>query len=130
MLDIKELRDNIDQVQNSLQERGYSLDVKKFKELDAERKVLQVNVILASGSSLPIWALFTSKALPTKMHFDHFGSCPRSPFKVFHNENRVTPPHKSLYTKSLNGDRFSEAYKIDTAIFHLHDQNRLPKSGK
>ncbi len=44
MLDIKELRDNIDQVQSSLLERGYTLDIKKFKGLDAERKILQVNV--------------------------------------------------------------------------------------
>ena len=44
MLDIKELRDNIDQVQSSLLERGYSLDIEKFKGLDAERKILQVNV--------------------------------------------------------------------------------------
>ena len=44
MLDIKDLRDNIDQVQSSLLERGYSLDIKKFKGLDAKRKVLQVNV--------------------------------------------------------------------------------------
>ena len=44
MLDIKELRDNIDKVQSSLIERGYSLDIEKFKGLDAERKILQVNV--------------------------------------------------------------------------------------
>lgn len=44
MLDIKDLRDNIDQVQSSLLERGYSLDIKKFKGLDAKRKILQVNV--------------------------------------------------------------------------------------
>ena len=44
MLDIKELRDNIDQVQSSLLERGYTLDIEKFKGLDAERKILQVNV--------------------------------------------------------------------------------------
>ena len=44
MLDIKELRDNIDQVQSSLLKRGYSLDIEKFKGLDAERKILQVNV--------------------------------------------------------------------------------------
>ena len=44
MLDIKELRDNIDQVQTSLLDRGYSLDIEKFKGLDAKRKILQVNV--------------------------------------------------------------------------------------
>ena len=44
MLDIKQLRDNIDQVQSSLLDRGYSLDIEKFKGLDAKRKILQVNV--------------------------------------------------------------------------------------
>ena len=44
MLNVKELRDNIDQVQSSLLERGYSLDIEKFKGLDAQRKTLQVNV--------------------------------------------------------------------------------------
>jgi len=44
MIDIKNLRDNIDVVSEALLRRGYELDSKKFKNLDAERKTLQVNV--------------------------------------------------------------------------------------
>ena len=44
MIDIKNLRDNIDVVSDALLRRGYELDSEKFKNLDAERKTLQVNV--------------------------------------------------------------------------------------
>ena len=44
MIDIKNLRDSIDVVSDSLLRRGYELDSEKFKSLDSERKVLQVNV--------------------------------------------------------------------------------------
>ena len=44
MIDIKNLRDNIDVISDSLKRRGYTLDSKKFKSLDSERKSLQVNV--------------------------------------------------------------------------------------
>ena len=44
MIDIKNLRDNIDVISESLNRRGYTLDSKKFKSLDSERKTLQVNV--------------------------------------------------------------------------------------
>ena len=44
MIDLKNLRDNINAVRDSLQRRGYELDVNKFKTLDANRKELQVNV--------------------------------------------------------------------------------------
>jgi len=44
MIDIKNLRDSIDVVSDALLRRGYQLDSEKFKSLDSERKVLQVNV--------------------------------------------------------------------------------------
>ena len=44
MLDIKLLRDDIDQIELELAKRGYSLDVKKFKLLDSDRKLIQVKV--------------------------------------------------------------------------------------
>ncbi len=44
MLDIKLLRDDIDRIKIELEKRGYSLDVKKFKLLDSDRKLLQVKV--------------------------------------------------------------------------------------
>jgi len=44
MIDIKHLRNNIDEVENSLAKRGYKLDIEKFINLDADRKSLQVEV--------------------------------------------------------------------------------------
>ena len=44
MIDIKNLRDNIDATSEALLRRGYKLDAEKFKSLDSERKALQVNV--------------------------------------------------------------------------------------
>ncbi|MBL6818424.1 MAG: serine--tRNA ligase, partial [SAR86 cluster bacterium] len=44
MIDLKNLRENINAVRDSLHRRGYELDVKKFQTLDANRKELQVNV--------------------------------------------------------------------------------------
>ena len=44
MIDIKNLRDNIDATSVELLRRGYKLDSKKFMALDSERKDLQINV--------------------------------------------------------------------------------------
>lgn len=44
MIDIKNLRDNIHIISDSLNRRGYILNSKKFKSLDSERKSLQVSV--------------------------------------------------------------------------------------
>jgi seryl-tRNA synthetase len=44
MIDIKNLRDNIDATSEALLRRGFKLEAKKFKSLDSERKALQVNV--------------------------------------------------------------------------------------
>ena len=44
MIDIKNLRDNIDATSVELLRRGYKLDSEKFKALDSDRKELQVNV--------------------------------------------------------------------------------------
>ena len=44
MIDIKNLRDNIDATSDALYRRGYKLNAEKFKTLDSERKALQVNV--------------------------------------------------------------------------------------
>ena len=44
MIDIKNLRDNIEATSEALLRRGYKLEAKKFKSLDSERKALQVNV--------------------------------------------------------------------------------------
>jgi len=44
MIDVKNLRDDIDVISLALLRRGYKLDCKQFMTLDSERKVLQVNV--------------------------------------------------------------------------------------
>ena len=44
MIDIKDLRDSIDEVDKSLARRGYSLNKDKFIDLDGQRKSLQVEV--------------------------------------------------------------------------------------
>ena len=44
MIDIKFLRDNLDDIEKSLARRGYSLQKDKFIALDLERKSLQVEV--------------------------------------------------------------------------------------
>ena len=44
MIDIKNLRNNIDATSVALLRRGYKLDSERFKALDSERKALQVNV--------------------------------------------------------------------------------------
>jgi seryl-tRNA synthetase len=44
MLDIKLLRESPQEVSDALSARGYSLDLIKFNELDAQRKTLQVDV--------------------------------------------------------------------------------------
>ena len=44
MIDIKNLRDNIDATSDALYRRGYKLNAEKFKTLDSKRKALQVNV--------------------------------------------------------------------------------------
>jgi seryl-tRNA synthetase len=43
MLDIRDLRDNIEQTAKALAKRGYTLDVQKFNALEATRKSLQVD---------------------------------------------------------------------------------------
>ena len=44
MIDIKKLRDEAKQTQETLLKRGYELDIEKFNELDSSRKDLQVSV--------------------------------------------------------------------------------------
>ena len=44
MLDLKNLRDNFDDIKKMLSRRGYNLDEDSFKSLDKKRKVLQVTV--------------------------------------------------------------------------------------
>ena len=44
MIDIKNLRDSIDEVEQSLARRGYTLNKDKFIDLDGQRKSLQVEV--------------------------------------------------------------------------------------
>ena len=44
MIDIKDLRDSINEVEKSLARRGYTLDKDKFIDLDRQRKSLQVEV--------------------------------------------------------------------------------------
>ena len=44
MLDLKNLRDNFDDIKKMLSSRGYNLDEDSFKSLDKKRKVLQVTV--------------------------------------------------------------------------------------
>ncbi len=44
MLDLKNLRDNFDDIKKMLSTRGYNLDEDSFKSLDKKRKVLQVSV--------------------------------------------------------------------------------------
>ena len=44
MIDIKKLRDNLEDIKNALKKRGYELDESSFKSLDDSRKELQVDV--------------------------------------------------------------------------------------
>ena len=44
MLDLKNLRDNFDDIKKMLSSRGYNLDEDSFKSLDEKRKVLQITV--------------------------------------------------------------------------------------
>ena len=44
MLDLKNLRDNFDDIKKMLSSRGYKLDEDRFKLLDEERKVFQITV--------------------------------------------------------------------------------------
>ena len=44
MLDIKKLRENLDDVDASLLKRGYSINKDVFNSLDKKRKVLQIDV--------------------------------------------------------------------------------------
>ena len=44
MINIKNLRENIEKTAKSLSRRGYVLDIKRFQTLDEERRTLQVNV--------------------------------------------------------------------------------------
>ena len=44
MLDLKNLRDNFDDIKKMLSSRGYNLDEDSFKSLEKKRKVLQVTV--------------------------------------------------------------------------------------
>ena len=44
MLDLKNLRDNLNDIKKMLSDRGYNLDEDRFKLLDEERKVLQITV--------------------------------------------------------------------------------------
>ena len=52
MIDIKDLRDSIDEVDKSLARRGYSLNKDKFIDLDGQRKSLQVEVESLQSLSL------------------------------------------------------------------------------
>ena len=44
MLDLKNLRDNFDDIKKMLSSRGYNIDEDSFKSLDEKRKVLQITV--------------------------------------------------------------------------------------
>ena len=44
MLDLKNLRDNLNDIKKMLSSRGYKLDEDRFKSLDEERKVFQITV--------------------------------------------------------------------------------------
>ena len=57
MIDIKKLRDNLEDIKNALKKRGYELDESSFKSLDDSRKELQVDVEAVS---------YTHLTLPTK----------------------------------------------------------------
>ena len=95
MLDIKELRDNIDQVQTSLLERGYSLDVKKFKDLDTERKVLQVNVENLQSSR--------------KKLSEEFGKLKATGEKVDDLKDKIDHLNKELKKGSIELDKILES---------------------
>ncbi len=44
MIDIKKLRDNFEDIESSLNSRGYKLDKTSFQSLDKKRKELQIDV--------------------------------------------------------------------------------------
>ena len=95
MLDIKNLRDNIDQVQSSLLDRGYSLDIKKFEDLDAERKVLQVNVENLQSSR--------------KKLSEEFGKLKANGKKVNDLKVKIDQLNKELKNESIELDQILES---------------------
>ena len=95
MLDIKDLRDNIDQVQSSLLDRGYSLDIKKFEDLDAERKVLQVNVENLQSSR--------------KKLSEEFGKLKANGKKVNDLKVKIDQLNKELKNESIELDQILES---------------------
>ena len=98
MLDIKELRDNIDQVQSSLLERGYTLDIKKFKGLDAERKILQVNVENLQSSR--------------KKLSEEFGRLKASGQKVDDLKDKIDHLNIELKKESIELDKILESLNV------------------
>ena len=96
MLDIKELRDNIDQVQSSLLERGYTLDIEKFKGLDAERKILQVNVENLQSSR--------------KKLSEEFGKLKASGKKVDDLKDKIDHLNIELKKESIELDKILESF--------------------
>ena len=44
MIDIKKLRDNFEDIESSLNSRGYKLNKSSFQSLDKKRKELQIDV--------------------------------------------------------------------------------------
>ena len=98
MLDIKELRDNIDQVQSSLLERGYSLDIEKFKGLDAERKILQVSVENLQSSR--------------KKLSEEFGKLKASGKKVDDLKDKIDHLNIELKKESIELDKILESLNV------------------
>jgi len=98
MLDIKELRDNIDQVQSSLLERGYTLDIEKFKGLDAERKILQVNVENLQSSR--------------KKLSEEFGKLKASGKKVDDLKDKIDHLNIELKKESIELDKILESLNV------------------
>ena len=69
MLDIKNLRENFNDIKKMLSRRGFNLNQDKFESLDEKRKILQVSVenLQADRKKLSSESVsYTHLTLPTK----------------------------------------------------------------
>ena len=97
MLDINLLRNNLKEIKNNLQKRGFVIDVKTFERLDSERKKLQVET-----ESLQERSNILAK-------------------EVAQEKNKNTKNHKLKDAKKISNNLKEIKTKLDTALKDLNN---------
>ena len=97
MLDINLLRNNLKEIKNNLQKRGFVIDVKTFERLDSERKKLQVET-----ESLQEKSNILAK-------------------EVAQEKNKNTKNHKLKDAKKISNNLKEIKTKLDTALKDLNN---------